>query len=75
MQETLLILSKSEKCLNNEYIFHFKGFYKGIKIKSLIIKTSEKINLDLGRNYLLWGRKTDLIDGVLKLQLIKYKKI
>jgi hypothetical protein len=75
MSRPILILSRCEKEIKEGYIFHFKGFYFGNKINKLVVKTYDKKNLVLNSDYLLWAHKVDVINGVLKVKVIKYKKI
>jgi hypothetical protein len=75
VQELILIISKCERIRKNAYEFHFKGFYLGEKIKILVVTNSEKVTLELDINYLLWAKKVDLINGILKVEILKIKKI
>lgn len=75
MCEVVLIYSRCSRKIKDDYRFHFKGFYKGEKIASLLIKMKGNEKLDVGQDYLLWGRKVDLISEVLEIEIIKYKKI
>lgn len=75
MCNIILIFSRCEKKLKENYQFHFRGFYCGKKIKSLVVCNSLEKALEVQHDYLLWAQKVDLIDGVLKVKIIKYKKI
>ena len=85
MQEFILIISrcqsreKKSKQKDPIYIFHFKGFYNGQKIKKINLTfdkgcTQEKC-LTEGEDYLLWVKRKMIIQNILKVELLKYKKI
>lgn len=75
MCNIILIFSRCEKKIKDNYYFHFKGFYCGEKIKNLIVSEVGEGILEVQHEYLLWTTKVDLIGGVLKVKLIKCKKI
>lgn len=75
MCDLILIFSRCEKKIKDNYQFHFKGVYCGKKIKNLLISDVAEGVISIDSDYLLWTRKVDLIDGVLKVKLIKSKKI
>lgn len=75
MQDFVLILSRCEKEVKGVYIFHFKGFYSGIRLEKLEVFPQSTELLELNHNYLLWGKKLDIIENVLRVKLIKYKKL
>ena len=88
MQELILVISRclSKKRSKNSkiiyYRFHFRGFYKGKKIKEILLysnisedkKTNDE-SLSKGEDYLLWVKKKQINQEVLEADLIKYKKI
>jgi hypothetical protein len=61
--------------MNNCYQFHFKGYYKGEKIKVLKLDTNQNELFEVNMDYLLWTKKIDIFNGVLTVELIKFKKI
>ena len=81
MQETILILSRcqakrsSPKTYKTFFRFHFKGFYKGFKIKEIHVYPSQPANLDKGQDYLLWVDLKSVKDSTLEVSLLKFKKI
>ena len=88
MQELILVISRclskkrNKNSKNIYYRFHFRGFYKGKKIKEIHLYfniTEEKItnneSLSKGEDYLLWVKKKQIDQEVLEADLIKYKKI
>ena len=81
MDKMILILSRcqnfrfSPKHQNYYYKFHFKGFYSGLKIREIMMITKENISITKGSDYLLWVRQISYDDGILEVQLFKYKKI
>jgi hypothetical protein len=88
MQELILVISK---CISNKksyekdmgyYQFHFKGFYRGEKIKiihlfpSKLQKEHNKTEqLSKGDDYLLWVQQRRVYGEILEVDLIKFKKI
>jgi hypothetical protein len=75
MQDLVLIFSKCEKKRREVYEFHFKGFYNGKKIRVLNVKATAGTFIEVNCSYLIWAKKVDVIDSVLWVKLIKYKKI
>ena len=75
MCELVLIFSRCEKKVNKDYQFHFKGYYQGHRIKNLLAQTLIYQHIELHQNYLLWSKKLELNNGVLRVKIIKYKKI
>lgn len=76
MSNLLLILSKAEQKTKEGYYFHFKGFYQGAKIKKLLVLNQNNLySIIVKQEYLIWGNKVELTDGVLKVKIIKFKKI
>jgi hypothetical protein len=75
MCDLILILSRCGKIVNSDYQFHFKGFYQGLKIVNLVAITKHEEKFDVDQDYLLWGRKVDVNNGVLRVEIIKFKKI
>jgi hypothetical protein len=54
-------------------LFHFKGFYKGVKIHSLYLKTDEK--LILGEDYILHIEVDKIEDNYLYGFIKRYRAI
>ena len=81
MQETILILSRcqakrsSPKTLKTFFRFHFKGFYKGLKIKEIHVYPHQATYLDKGQDYLLWVTLKSVQESTLEVSLLKFKKI
>ena len=75
IKDLILILSTCEKYQNGKFTFHFKGFYSGIYIKQIIVFEADKLDIEVKNNYLLWAQKLDIINGELRVQLIKIKKL
>lgn len=89
MQELILIISrclghrKNIKGSKHYWRFHFKGFYKGQKVKCVHLYSLDGLNngvdkmqsLSKGDDYLLWVQKKRLNCEILEVELIKYKKI
>lgn len=86
MQELILVISrciskrKSPKSNKYFYRFHFKGFYKGEKIKVIHLYAPTEWEcadqqLIKGDDYFLWVKRVKVEDEILEVDLIKYKKI
>jgi hypothetical protein len=81
MQEKILILSrcitmrKSLRTARKYYRFHFKGYYRGLKINEIHVVCGDKAELSKGEDYLLWVEQLSLKETILEVRLIKYKKI
>jgi hypothetical protein len=75
MCDLILIFSRCGKKVKSDYQFHFKGFYQGEKIVNLLAIASRGEKFDIDQDYLLWGRKVDINNGVLMVEVIKSKKI
>ena len=81
MQETILILSRcqakrsSPKTFKTFFRFHFKGFYRGLKIKEIHVYPNEPADLDKGEDYLLWVSLKSVKESTLEVSLLKFKKI
>jgi hypothetical protein len=85
MQELLLIVSrcistkKMEKNSNSFHYFHFKGFYKGEKIRMLYIfqnnSRGEEYRFEKKSDYLIWGKRMHVEDKILKIEMIKCKML
>jgi hypothetical protein len=81
MEKMILVLSRCQNLRFNPksrkyyYKFHFKGFYSGLKIKEIVMITKENISITKGNDYLLWVQQKKYTDGILEVQLFKYKKI
>jgi hypothetical protein len=82
MQELILIISrcvskrKSPRSEKSFYCFHFKGFYRGEKVKVIhLYSEGLEENLSKGDDYLLWVKRKNIKDEVLEVDLIKHKKI
>jgi len=85
MQELILIISR---CVSIEkrggegqslYRFHFKGYYRGQKIKMihLIYFKAEQLSQQFikGDDYLLWVKRKQIDQEILVVELLKHKKI
>lgn len=82
MQELILVISrciskrksvKGDKCY---YCFHFKGFYKGERVKKIHLYLDNQFDmLSKGDDYLLWVMEKRINLETLEVDLIKYKKI
>ena len=55
--------------------FHFKGFYKGLKIKEIHVYPPQPTDLDKGEDYLLWVTLKLVKESILEVYLLKFKKI
>ncbi len=81
MQDMVLVLSRcqamrySPKSGRKYFRFHFKGFFKGLKIKEIWLNAHQDICLQKGEDYLLWVKPREVKDSILVVHLIKYKKI
>jgi hypothetical protein len=85
MQELILVISrcvskrKSTKEGTPYYIFHFKGYYFGEKIKEIHLYLAGidffDEQLSKGDDYFLWAKRKSICQGILEVELIKYKKI
>lgn len=84
MQELILVISRcvskrrSPKRNLSYYRFHFKGYYLGHKIKIIhLFPENNELNeqLSKGDDYLLWVKRRRVLDEILEVDLIKYKKI
>lgn len=84
MQELILVISrciskrKNPKNSKNFYRFHFKGFYRGQKIKVIHLHPPVEFadqQLIKGDDYFLWVKRRRVENEILEAELIKYKKI
>lgn len=81
MEKMILVLSRCQNMRYNPkskkyyFKFHFKGFYSGLKIKEIIMITKENVSIKKGFDYLLWVQQKNYSEGILEVQLFKYKKI
>lgn len=57
------------------YEFHFKGFYKGMKIKKIILISMEPLNLKVKEDYLLNLDFLFVKDEKLISKLVDYKNL
>lgn len=68
----LLVMSKYIGA-NNQHQFHFKGFYRGEKIKKIIVEGNAKFIE--GEEYLLWVRELAILENELHVELLAWKEL
>lgn len=81
MGDSILLLSRclrksiSKNSLPLSTAFHFKGYYKGRKIKEISIRHGVEFDFEIKEDYLLWVRFLALEEQVLICSPLKVKKI
>jgi len=69
------IFIKNRNCNQFEYSFHFKGFYCGEKLTSVIIKSRRVLEIELKSDYLLYIGVRHIKNGQLSAKLLKLKPL
>ncbi len=59
---------------NNSAEFHFKGCYRGIKVKKITI-VNTNISFEQNNTYLVLLKETSLQGGEIFAELVKYRKV
>ncbi len=81
MQELILVISrcvsKKKIAQGKQYFrFHFRGYYSGERIKEIhLYPRSDAEYLSKGDDYLLWVQKRRVLQEILEVDLISFKKI
>jgi len=77
MSKEIIVLSRCVRKLgtNQCYEFHFKGVYKGVKIKKIIVESFLNKTLVIDHEYLLKIKFLKILNGSLYGELIQLKDL
>lgn len=70
--DKVYVISFCQKTTKEHSEFHFKGFYKGLKVKKILVKNQL---FEVGEEYLIYLLCDFVRDGVLIGESIRFKKL
>jgi hypothetical protein len=70
----LSICTKSDSRPNYPVEFHFKGTYKGVMVKRILLTNNSGI-FHKNKTYLMLLKETSFLSGEIYVELVKYKEI
>jgi hypothetical protein len=78
--KTIVVMSRCRSIVKNrnnqfKYIFHFKGFYMGMKLSSIIVESRDVLEVQCNEDYLLYLSLINIEKGNVITQLIKLRKL
>lgn len=73
MKKCVYVISRCMKVSGEKSIFHFIGYYNGVKIKR--IETSSGIKFKTGEEYLLLIDNIEIKDEILFGSIVKSKRV